>query len=161
MNVSAKVATFIKKYAFLELKVPSLCNYIEAEFFESAKLHVLRAYVPNCLQYLLAHALWCLACLRAQCLACLYVHYQRALHAYMSRCLCLLTCSQTNVSYMLTYSRANKSCVITCLRANVPYMLKWSTYLCVPMHSRAITSSKKNSFFNFFLDVFLCLFPVK
>ena len=161
MNVSAKVATFIKKYAFLELKVPSLCNYIEAEFFESAKLHVLRAYVPNCLAYLLAHAPWCLACLRAQCLACLYVHYQRTLHGYVPRCLCLLTCSQTNVSYVLKCSRANTSCVITCSRANLPYMLTWSTYLCVPTHSRAITSSKTINFFNFFLDVFLCLFPVK
>ena len=124
-------------------------------------MHVLRAYVPTCLAYLLAHALWSLACLRAQCLAWLYVHDQHALHAYMSRYLRLLTCSQTNVSYMLTYSRANTSCVITCLRAKVPYILKWSTYLCVPTHSRAITSSKKNSVFNFYLDVFLCLFPVK
>ena len=71
----------------------------------------------------------------------------------------LLTCSRANVSCMLTCWHANVPCVVTCSRANVPCMFTcWHGSVscmlmyslvnvpCVPKCSSARTSNNKNKF---------------
>ena len=101
-------------------------------FWESAKLHALRAHVPLCLACIRAHVPTCLTCLRAlvptcpacsrakvPCvLACSRAHICLAcLHAHVRTC---LACLRARVTTCLAFVRANVPCVLTCQRA---YML--------------------------------------